>query len=421
MAHFSFTEFERNIGMRQFYALLLLLITLSLFFFQALRSYVPSVYIAMFYVVFGHEVVKNFLIMITLIFYLLPAMTNTLCKKFGIEKIMKFSIYFTIVSRLFLAFHLPNLIQVLLSGFIILFYCMFLSTFLTSWMNINLQIESNNKITLVVFSLYCAFLLDYLIRTLGFTADLSLLPPGWLADYWYLTQYLWLVIQVPLTVILFYYTRTSFPTILFTFQEPKERNVSLTTKLSLIFIGMGAIFFLLFNLLLYPNIISHYTNTEYHLNNILNVSALLITVLMILKMKRSYFINMTVMAILNSFWIIILFLFLFLGRLLTYIASVLISISLIFLYLDLYVLFTHMALISFKWEIIKTISNLLAISLAFYVIFLVLHVISTDWAYVLAFMKGMDPIIVFLAGITCSITTLLSIHLQQKRGETKHE
>ncbi len=421
MAHFSFTEFERNIGMRQFYALLLLLITLSLFFFQALRSYVPSVYIAMFYVVFGHEVVKNFLIMITLIFYLLPAMTNTLCKKFGIEKIMKFSIYFTIVSRLFLAFHLPNLIQVLLSGFIILFYCMFLSTFLTSWMNINLQIESNNKITLVVFSLYCAFLLDYLIRTLGFTADLSLLPPGWLADYWYLTQYLWLVIQVPLTVILFYYTRTSFPTILFTFQEPKERNVSLTTKLSLIFIGMGAIFFLLFNSLLYPNIISHYTNTEYHLNNILNVSALLITVLMILKMKRSYFINMTVMAILNSFWIIILFLFLFLGRLLTYIASVLISISLIFLYLDLYVLFTHMALISFKWEIIKTISNLLAISLAFYVIFLVLHVISTDWAYVLAFMKGMDPIIVFLAGITCSITTLLSIHLQQKRGETKHE
>ncbi|MHA1724428.1 MAG: hypothetical protein ACTSXH_06250 [Promethearchaeota archaeon] len=423
MANFSFTEFEQKIGNKQFYTLLLLLIMLSLFFIQALRSYVPGVYIAMYYVVFGHDVLKNFLILITLIFYLLPALTNTLCKRFGIKKVMTYSIYLTVVSRLFLAFHFPNLnlVQVFLSGFIILFYCIFLSTFLASWMSIDIRIDSNNKFILVVFSIFSAFLIDYLIKTIGETSDLSLLPPGWIADYWYLTQYLWLLIQIPLTVILFYFTKTSFPTILFTFQELKERQHPLTSRYSLIFIGIGAVFFLLFNLFLYPNIISLYTSTDYRVNNILNISVLLITVIIILKVNRSDFMNITFMGVLNACWVIILFLFLFLGTLLTYIASILISISLIFLYLDFYVLLAHISLISFKWEKVKTISNLLAISLAFYVIFMVLHIISTDWAYVLVFLKGADPYIVLFAGIICSITTLISIYLELKGSDTIHE
>ncbi|MHA2288084.1 MAG: hypothetical protein ACXABG_04785, partial [Promethearchaeota archaeon] len=71
--NFSFSEIENNLKSKPFYTLFFNLMVLSLFFIQALRAYVPGVYVAMFHVVFGHAIVENLLILLTLIFFTLPA------------------------------------------------------------------------------------------------------------------------------------------------------------------------------------------------------------------------------------------------------------------------------------------------------------------------------------------------------------
>ena len=301
-SEFSFTEIENTLKTKPFYTLFFTLVILSLFFIQALRSYIPEVYVAMFHVVFYEDIIENLLVLITLIFFALPGLTNTICKKVGIKRVLMFSIYTIAICRLIIAFHLPNLWQTIFSGILIAFYGMFISTFLTLWIkDETIEINSSNKIIFVVFSILCAFLLDYLIRTIGFSQDISLLPPGLVAEFWYITQYIWLFIQIPLTVCCIYFTRLYFPK----FANPsnleeKEKRDTNSTAYSLIFIGIGVIWFLLFNIFLYPNIISIYTGTSYYFNNILIIIALMAAILIILGVKKQYIFNIQVLSIYPS-------------------------------------------------------------------------------------------------------------------------
>ena len=414
--NFSFSEIENDLKSKPFYTLFFNLMVLSLFFIQALRAYVPGVYVAMFHVVFGHNIVENLLILLTLIFFTLPALTNTLCKKFGIRRVAIYSIYCIAICRLLIAFHLPNIWQTILSGIIIAIYGTFISTILTLWFDNDINgIKSNNKIIFAVFSILCAFLLDYLIRTIGFTQDISLLPPGLNAEYWYITQYLWLFIQIPLTVVCIYYTRVSFPQ----FRNDAssvEGNDKKGTVYSLLFVGIGMFWFLLFNIFLYPNIIAHYTDSSYYISNILSIIAVIIAILTILSIKKKIFLNIKVTVILNCFMIVSISLFLFLGRILTYFAVILVSISLIIMYLNFFLLFSRMSTIIFKWEKVKTISNAFAIGLVFYILFTVLHIFTTDWAYIISAFKGFGPIIILIAIIIMSVSTIISNRLDQTRG-----
>jgi hypothetical protein len=389
---------------------------LSLFFIQALRAYVPGVYVAMFHVVFGHAIVENLLILLTLIFFTLPALTNTLCKKFGIRRVAIFSIYCIAVCRLLIAFHLPNIWQTILAGIIIATYGTFISTILTFWLNNDSNgIKSNNKIIFTGFSILCAFLLDYLIRTIGFTQDISLMPPGLSAEYWYITQYLWLFIQIPLTVVCIYCTRVGFPRSRndASSVESKDRK---GTVYSLLFVGIGMFWFLLFNVFLYPNIIAHYTDSSYYISNILSIIAVIIAILAILGLKRNIILDIKVTVILNSLMIVSISLFLFLGRILIYFAVILVSISLIIMYLNFFLLFSRMSTIIFKWEKVKTISNSFAIGLVFYILFTVLHIFTTDWAYIISAFKGFGPIIILIAVFILSVSTIISNRLDKTRG-----
>ena len=416
---FSFSEIENSLKSRPFYTLFFNLVILSLFFIQALRAYVPGVYVAMFHVVFGHNLVENLFILLTLIFFVVPALTNTICKKIGIRRVLISSIYIIAISRLLIAFHLPNLWQTILSGIIIALYGMFISTFITLWVkDESIEIKMSNKIKMIAFSLLSAFLLDYLIRTIGFSQDISLLPPGLNAEFWYITQYLWLIIQIPLTGVCIYFTRLYFPRFAsIPDLEEHDKSDKKSTVHSLIFIGIGMFWFLLFNIFLYPNTIAHYTGTSYYISNILSIVVLIAIIGIILRVKMQSFLNIKVSVILNSLMIISLCLFLFMGTLLSYFAVVLTSFCLIIIYLNFFVLFSHMATVIFKWEKVKTVSNLFAIGTSFYILFTVFHILSTDWAYVISALKGFGPIIVVLAGVILSASVYMSLRINQKGRE----
>jgi len=414
---FSFDEIESSLQSKPFYTLFFNLVILSLFFIQALRVFLPGVYVALSHVVFYENIAENLPILLTLVFFVLPALTNTICKKFGIKRVLVASIYVIAICRLLIALHLPNIFQTIFSGITVSVYGMFISTFLTVWIkDEKIDINSSNKIIFVIFSIMCAFLLDYLIRTIGFSQDISLLPPGLSAEFWYVTQYVWLFIQIPLTIICIYFTRLYFPR--FTISpdvDDKNDQDKKSTRYSLIFVGVGAFWFLLFNIFLYPNIIAHYTSTNYYVNNILSIVALIAFILIIFRVKRQTLSNIKTVAILNGVMIVSLCLFLFLGRILTYIAAILVFVSMIIMYLNFYLLFVQMSTINFKWEKVKTISNAFAIGLVFYILFTVLHIFTINWAFIISAFKGLGPIIVLLASVLLVASTIISIHLNPRR------
>lgn len=80
-----------------------------------------------------------------------------------------------------------------------------------------------------------------------------------------------------------------------------------------------------------------------------------------------------------------------------------------------------MVIIVFKWEKVKTISNLFTIGTLFYILFTVLHIFTTDWAYVISAFKGYGSFIVILAGVILSISVLLSIQMRKKEVKIKNE
>ncbi|GAH72006.1 unnamed protein product, partial [marine sediment metagenome] len=67
-----------------------------------------------------------------------------------------------------------------------------------------------HKIIFITLTILIAFLIDYFIRTLGLSLDISLLTPGLILD-WNLTQYFWLIFQIPLSGLCIYLSYKYFP------------------------------------------------------------------------------------------------------------------------------------------------------------------------------------------------------------------
>ncbi|HDZ18273.1 MAG TPA: hypothetical protein ENH75_08285, partial [archaeon] len=357
-SNFSFTELKKNIGSKSLIAIITVNTLISLFFIQGLRGFFSAIRIALFHVVFGEDVMANLLTLLGLIFLFLPGFTNTISKKIDKNRIMIFSIYAILIVRLLWAFHLTGNLEVVYSGLIIMFYGFYLSTFLTTWIEESGGIKANQKMIVAIFSFFSALLIDYLIRTIGFSQDISLISPGLIAD-WRITQYIWLVIQIPLTILCIYLTKIHLPRFSTkdnTSSQESGKENKLGTQYSLIFSGIGMFLFLLFNLFLYPNAIGQFTDTNYFFNNIINIISVMIAIYIVLFVKIDVISNKTIIIILNGFMILSLGLFFIIGNLLMYIASILISISLIIMYLNVYLLFSRLSKISFKWEKVKTIS-----------------------------------------------------------------
>ncbi len=401
---------------RSLFSLFFVTLLMNLFFIQAMRAYVPGVYVAIFHVVFGENILQNMLVLLTLIFFFLPGLTPVICKKIKKRQLMFFSIYIIAIVRLLMAFNLPSIWQVICSGIIIAFYGFYMSTFFTLWIKEENKIQISHKITLFFVSFSSAILIDYCIRTIGFTQDISLLTSGLIAD-WQITQYFWLIFQIPLSISCIYIAYKHFPR----FSERrggedlKEKNNFFKSYYLLIFIGIGIFLFFQFSLFFYPNAIAQYTLTSHFFNNILNIIAVMVVILVVIYIKVELLTNMKIFTVLNGVLLVSLFLFLFLGKIMTYFSSILISITLVIMYLDLYSLIILMTRINFKWVKVKSISNIITISYLFYIMFLILHIFTTDWAYTIEAFQNQGPLILFLAGILFSISSLCSMIINNKK------
>ncbi|KKM28174.1 hypothetical protein LCGC14_1567330 [marine sediment metagenome] len=408
---FNYSDIETKIGSKSLSALIIISTALNLFFIQGLRAYFSGIRAALFHVVFGEDVLMNLLPLLTLIFFFLPALTITICKMIGMKRLLFISIYVIIIVRLLWALHLPINLDVIYTGLIVVFYGFYMSTLLTLWIEQDDDIERTHKIIIIIFSFVIAFFIDYLIRTIGFTQDISLSPPGLIAD-WRITQYFWLFIQIPLTVLCLYLTKLYFPrfsTNNITSPSAKRKNKNISTAYSLVFSGIGLFLFLQFNLFLYPNGIAQYTTTPYLFNNILNIISLMISICAVLFIKIEIISSKRVIFISNGFMILSLCFFFFLGKILTYLASIFISISLVVMYLNVYLLFIWLSKINFKWERVKTFSNAFSIGLAFMILFSFLHAFTTEWASIIAALKNFGPLIMILAALIFSITVFYTV------------
>jgi hypothetical protein len=418
---FSLAEIEKKMTSKSLFSLVFVSILMNLFFIQAMRAYVPGVYIAIFHVVFGENIVQNLLVLLTLVFFFVPGLTIVICKRVEKRRLMILSIFIIAIIRLIIAFNIPSLFLTICSGLIIAFYGFYISTFLTLWINGEDGVEASHKMIIFFVAFSCAFIIDYFIRTIGFTEDISLIVSGLILD-WQITQYFWLIFQVPLSVSCIYIAFKQFPR--FSEREKidkEEKTVVLKSYYVLIFIGIGIFFFLQFTLFLYPNIIAQYTLTSYFFNNILNIVALMVVVCVIIRVKVEIISDLKIMSILNAFLLLSLLLFLFLGKIMAYIASIFISVSLVIIYLDLYLLLISMTKINFKWAKVKSISNIMTISFLFYIIFLILHIFTTDWSFTIEAFQGLGPIIIFLAGILFATSSVISVIIQKKKEVKRNE
>lgn len=417
---FSLTSLESKLSTKPLFALIIVSILINLFFIQALRAVIPGIYVAMFNVVFGIDMALNFPVILTLIFFFVPGLTNTICKKISKQTLMTISIYVISILRVLIAMQLPSKIATILNGIIISFYGFFISTFITLWVEEKDEIETKNKILIIALSILIAFLIDYLIRTLGFSQDITLLTPGINVELWQFTQYIWFFIQIPLSIICIYLTRTLIPRYTSEVEEKKGGSKKLSSSYAIIFIGIGMFLFLQFNLFLYPNAIGQYTGTSYNLNNIFGILAVMGAVCVVVFVDIDFLSDLKIVAGLNGLMIASFYLFLTLGEALGILASILISISLLIMYLNFYLLIDRMVKIEFNWEKVKTISNAITIGFAFYVLFDVFHIFTTDWAFTLDAMRGYGPLLILIMAIIFSASAIIASMLNSTmKGEEK--
>ena len=410
---FSFEEMEEKMGVKSLYTLLFILILINLFFIQGLRIFLPGIYVSITHLVWEEDFIMNFLILITFAFFFLPALTNKICKKFGEKRVITNSIYIIVILRLLVAFHLPSKIDIICSGLIIPFYGFFLIAFITLWIEKSDKIELNHKVITIVFSIYCAFLFDYFLRTIGFSQDITILSPSFGGD-WRITQYYWLIIQIPLSILIIYCTKKFLPLVItpskkkiLYIEKPRE-VIRFNNSYSFIFVGIGMFLFLQFNLFLYPNAIAQITVTNYYITNIFNIASITIVICIFLFGNIDKISNNKIIGISNCFMIGSLILFFFYGKILTFIAMILISISLVVMHLNLYFLLKLLLKINLKWEKLKNISISITIALLFMLLFSIFHIISTEWAYTIQIFKGWGSFIMLVAGIIFSVSTYFS-------------
>jgi hypothetical protein len=393
------------------YAYIIVPILATLMFIEAFRAFVPGIYAAMFHVVFQDPGwIGSLMTLLTLILLFIPLFTSRLCKHFGQKKIYLISILGIAIMRLIMAFHLSALLQTVLAGLIIAFYGFFISIFLKRLVQNDLGMGLKAKISIFSITFITAFLIDMVLRTIGFSSDISLVSIHLNPETWYILQYIWLIAQVPLSLLLIWF---SFRTQTVTFPDgsPTQFEDKRNEPWVLNATGFGMFLFLLFNVFLYPNAIAEYTNTNYAIINPLLIGALTLVLLYLLfgKMKLLYTFKINICF--NLILILALGGFLFLGITWGYPTAILMTLAISIIFLDLHLLATNASTTPKKGNQLKSLSKFFSYGSLFYVIMTVFHVFSTDYAFTITAFAGLGPLILFIGGCLLVLTTLLA-HLQ---------
>jgi len=387
----------------------------TLFFIEAFRTYVPGLYIAMFHVVFQDPGwTGSLLILLTLILFSVPLFTNLLCKKFGQMKIYLVSLFIIALARLVIAFHLSSLLETILAGLIIAFYGIFFTLFLKRLVENDLKADLKAKVSIFSIVFIGAFLLDSVVRTIGFSLDISLVTAHLNPELWSSLQYLWLIVQIPLSVLLVLFavrTRT-----LITPQEEKVAEDLQNEPWILNAVGLGMFFFLIFNVFLYPNAIAEYTNTSSAVINPILTGAITLILMYLLFAKTLY--NIRINLCFNLILLLAIAAFLFLGTASAYPIAILMALSVAIIFLNAHLLIMNMSTTRKPGIQINQLSNLITYGLLFLIIMSFLHDFSTDHAFTISAFQGMGPLILFIGGCLLVLMTMLA-HLQLNKFEAR--
>ncbi|MHA1892902.1 MAG: hypothetical protein ACTSX4_00215 [Candidatus Helarchaeota archaeon] len=417
---------DKIMGTSKIFAFLIVPTLLTLFFIEGFRAYVPGIYIGVFHVVFQDPGwIFSLFVLITIAILLLPAFTNALCDHFGQERIYFISIIVIAISRLIMAFHLISILETILSVIIIGFYGIFISIFLKNLFENELDVSRKIKIGVFSTSVIAAFLIDAMIRTLGLTTDISLVTMHFIPNFWYITQYAWLLVQVPLSILVIYFSRTTKYLIFegVKIEKAEEIKADANNLWILISLGLGMFFFVAFNFLLYPGAIVEFTTVSYASQisyNVINpifIGSITFSLIFVIFFKEKIVFNKILIMTFNAIFAVALILFIFVTKLFSfsiYFFAILMTVSVFFLFLDLHVLLTNIVLKKTKYNQIKTISNAITVSLLFYILFSFIYDFTTDHAFTIEALQGLGPHVLLACGLTLVLISILAIYQLSK-------
>ncbi|MHA1269088.1 MAG: hypothetical protein ACTSPY_04815 [Candidatus Helarchaeota archaeon] len=397
-------------------------VILTLFFIEALRAYVPGIYEQLFHVVFqdsGWEL--SLMSLLTMILFAIPLFSRMLSKKMGVKKTIFISTIIIVVSRLLMAFRISAIIEVVLSGIIVGFYGMYVGTFLGFLLTHETKLNNISKVGLYIITFIVGVLIDLLIRTIGFTTDISLIT--WPIDIltWYNYQYLWLIIQFPLSIIVILLhwkfwnkcTADYKPIEIDADKEKKGKNlIALISGMTL-----GIFLFLQFNIMLYPNAISQFTSTDYLIINVIVISVITLTCIILLTINEKIITNLGVMLFLNSFLMVGFAIFLYFGHTLGMVSAVLMAISISVMYFDIYAIIKFSGTCGKKGNKVRMLSNVFAIAFGIFLLFSFLYDFTTDWSFIIKSFRYWGPPILIISAVILICCVVIAIIYNKKEME----
>ncbi len=385
----------------------------TMFFIEAFRAFVPGIYAAMYHVVFADPGwIGSLFTLLTLALLFIPLFTNKLCKVFGKDKMYILSITVIAIARVLMALHISSILETILAGIIMSFYGIFATLFLKQLVQNELNLDLKAKLSFLSITFFIAFLIDMTLRTVGFSSDITLVSIHLSPELWTSLQYIWLVIQIPLSVVLIIFTlrtkSTIFP------ESPKEIEEMRNGPWIINATGIGMVFFLLFNVLLYPNAIAEYTNTSYGIINPILIGGTTLLLIYILFGNPKLLYNLKINLCFNLILVLALAGFVFLGTTWNYPVAILTALSVALILLDFHLLITNASIPRISGNQIKSLSKFFTYGFLFFVIMTVFHVFSTDYAFTITAFKGLGPLILFIGGILLvSMTVLAQLQLNK--------
>lgn len=395
---------------------LIIPIIATLFFIQGFRTYVPGIYAALFHVVFQDPGwIGSLMALLTLIIFFIPLFTNKLCKRFGQKKIYLLSIISMAFLRLIIATHPSSLVETILAGLLIACYGIYISIFLKGLVQNQMGIDIKAKISIFSIAFIGAFLIDMMLRTIGFSSDITLITIHLNPEMWYTLQYLWLVVQIPLSLLLIWFAFRSKSAV-FPEEKVKEAEDLRNEPWVLNAGGLGMFFFLMFNLFLYPSAIAEYTNTDYTIINPIMIGGITLILIYLLFGKEKIIYNIKINTCFNLILLLALAAFLFLGTTWSYPIAIFMALSMTIMFLNVHLLVTNMSTTRKKGVQIKQFSKLISYGLLFLILMTFLHDFTTDYAFIISAFQGLGPLLLFIAGCILAFTTILA-HYQFNKFE----
>lgn len=392
---------------------------ITLFFIEALRAYIPGIYIQMFHVVFQDEGwVASLFVLLTMGLFTIPLFTRILSKKIKSKRVIYLSIAIISICRLLMALRISAIIETVLSGLVVGFYGMFVGAFLGFLSTHDSDTPKLGKIGLYTISFIAAILTDFIIRTIGFTIDPTLITWPVDAAAWFNYQYNWVIFQVIISAViilvsLMYWKKCTANYVKIEIDKEKEKKGKNLFAL-IAGLGLGVFLFLSFNILLYSNAVAEFTNTDYFTINILLVGLITLTTFILLGLKEQLITDLKLVIPINILFPVGFFFLAYAGYL-GYISAVMISLAYVPLILDLYVFFKFVGIRGRKGNKIRMYSNIFAIAFGIFLFFSFFYDFTTDWSFTIKAMRNLGPPILIIASIIFILTAIMASFLIKSR------